>query len=314
MITLQPPPERDLPPGRHDTMRTEILRGIASERHRPSRGPRAFDVRRHFLPILAAAGVLAVICVSVGVIAVTRPDEKPEPAASLPPTSAPPRVVTPVPGFTDAQRSALRDSCVAATKTEKRDLPGRGDLPLARDHVRLDDMRLLNATSRRHSTVALLGNGSELVACSWGSKNYRPSMPPTGGFDYANFTEHAQWMPGVVARDHASSLDSGKEQYLQLMGRVNSEATKIQVVANPDTDKEASVTVDVVNRTYAVTLDYETYNEAAPHVRIRAIDANGKVVGEPGRDSDPRCYVDPNGTVVYGYGLKPPCAPAIPWR
>ncbi|GAA3386782.1 hypothetical protein [Cryptosporangium minutisporangium] len=305
---LEPPPERDFPPGRHLAMRDEILRDIADARRHRTRGPRALDLRRLLTPVVAAAGVLAVMGIAVTVIALPSLDNT---APSLDRPTSQPASAEVIPGFTAAQLTTLELSCVAGMKAGHKNL-GVLDRKPAREVLDLDSLRILNAVTGGGSTLAILGNADTVATCSWKSVDNGSPMPSAAPLQHTDYILNAGWLPEKVTQDAGtgSHLKQSKIAY-QTVGRVTPDVAEVELSM-----ADGTVRVPVFDGTFAANVVFTENTVAWPDTVVRAYDRNGRLLGEYPRAGAPDCAVDPSGNVVDGRGVDDPtkCVEARPWR
>ncbi|MFI5959466.1 hypothetical protein [Cryptosporangium sp. NPDC051539] len=298
-----PPPERDVSAERRDAMRDAVRRRIAAERRRP--GPRAAGIRRHLMPLLAAAAVAVLLGATVTVLSLMR-SATPPPAHPPAPTSSPaPSPSATLEGFSDVQKTVLRNACVTELKNQ---VPGQNSAQprMAKEFVDLDALRLINAVTNTDKTVTVLTDDETLVFCSWHSVAHGSSLPPASRLDLVGYRAHAQWMPGPITMELAVGPGLAPSWYL-VVGRTRPEAHTVRVTAGDGTE-----TVPVVDGTFAASVSLRRETGVVP--AVQALDRNGQFLAE-WHAGQRACAVDPRGTVVFGVRGDPPeCVKAVPWH
>lgn len=306
---LQPPPERDLPPGRHASMRDEVLRQINGTERRKPYSPRMSMLRRRVLPLVAAAAVLLVIGASVGVLIASH-REKPLPPAEHPDRAT---IAPTVPGFTSAALDALRATCIAKMKTEDEGRTGFGR-PAVEDEIDLASLHIYNVVVDQYGAMALLYARDGQGGCNWwkGTTGRTPALsaPP----DSSGYGAHdPAWLPGVITVDSSNGSSGSGPDYTRWGGRVTADVTRVEV-----TDRGQTVSVPVVNGTYIATIGYDDQKTRQSDTHFRAFDRANTLVGEykaPSSD-DSYCLVTPDGEQIDGRKQKDlsHCEKALPWR
>ncbi|TQS43862.1 hypothetical protein [Cryptosporangium phraense] len=293
MTLLEPPPERDLPPGRQQSMREEILRGIAGARR--SRRPLPRFVRAA-IPVAAAAAVAAVVFVAGVFIGVARDNAAPfagHPAAQLP-----------VPGFSDAQLTELHDACLKDLQHYGEvDPTGVGITPM-RDQIDVDGLRVYNAVSDRIGTTILLYTTDGRASCTWDGPRtaHWPNQTSSGGFN----DNDPNWLPGAASVDDGTS----SSRWARLGGQVPAGVTRVEVTLDGH-----SGAADVVNGTYIATIDLTGEPSGPSKTTVRTFDRAGKQVGTY-QETAGGCLVTPDGKAIHGTKTTDPskCTKAVPWR
>ncbi|MFI5955562.1 hypothetical protein [Cryptosporangium sp. NPDC051539] len=298
--TMLPPPERDLPPGRHHAMRAEILRDLAGVRAVRPMGPRTARFVRVAGPVAAAAAVAAVVFVAGVFVGATTDDAAP--------FADHPAVEKPVPGFTDAQLTEYRQACVKARQADEDTSMGFGVVPM-RDKIDVAGLRVYNAVSDRVGTMVLLYTGDGWADCAWqGPRTAQwPAQPTSGGWN----NEDPNWLPGAASIDAESTGPRGGKYWARFGGRVPAGVTRVEATLDG-----ATASADVVNGTYLVTLEIPG-EPAHGRPAIRTYDRSGKPVGTYAeKRGGSGCLVTPDGKQVAGEKTTDTskCTEAVPWR
>lgn len=283
MTTLQPPPERELPPGRHASMRADVLRGIAG---RPAR-------RRYLAPLASAAAV--VLVVGGAVLWTHQRDDVPDRGlVATQPT---------VPGFDEDELTALRKGCIDAVRAnDTKD-----------QYFDLDEAVLHNALATKRGPIVLLyADGGEL---NCGYVRSASSTNPPGLFaESVTVNDNSpRWLPGAASIDYEASNTDAVGGWRQLGGRVPAGVARVEVTLG---DNRASV--DAANGTYLVEITLTTAVESSTRPVVRTFDANGVLLGSYTTHwgEKDHCVATPDGDQIEGNPRKDlsQCEEAVPWR
>jgi hypothetical protein len=305
-LMLQPPPERDLPPGRHGALRGQLINEIASRN--PRRAPSV--VRRRLLPMVAAAAVLIVIAGVVG--ALIGSHRRPNPTVNRP---AKVTIEPVVPGYTHAELTAIKNACVEAAKKLEKGSQGFGTAPLE-DRVDVSSLRVYNVVSDDLGAMALLYGTDGVGACYWNWLPVRTVPARAADLTAKNGTSsvrpgYPQWLTGPVTVE-AEMGTGGTNAYARISGRVTSNVARLEVTVG---GKTASVVP--VNGTYIATLRFTKYPANSEPV-IHAYDRTNKLVtvlDERAYNLAGGCVVTPQGVRIAGGKTDvKKCTEAVPWR
>ena len=305
---LEPPAERDLPPGRHGVLRNQVLDQIAGRA--PRQAPSV--IRRRLLPMVAAAAVLIVIAGVVGVLIGSH--RRPEPTVNRPDKVT---IEPVVPGYSHAELGAIKDACVEAAKEREKGAQGFGQVPLA-ERVDVPSLRVYNVVIDELGAMAVLYGTDGVGSCYW---SWRPAQTipataadltaknGTGEVDHG----YPQWLSGPVTFDGGMSTSGSGDDFARVAGRVLSNVARVEV-----TRAGRTVSVVPVNGTYIATVRLGTHPDNGNAV-IRTYDRTNKLLAvfdEKAQSSAGKCVVTPQGVRISG--PKPTnaknCTEAVPWR
>jgi hypothetical protein len=314
-MTPNLPPDRNLPPARHDEIRKELIRTVNGRAARP--------MARWLVP---AAAAVAVIAVTGGAVALSAPDggKTAPPAAS--PTASEPVVNRPapiIPGISARRAVEITRGCASSYGLRGDQLPPlSGAVPTKGPadpksptpdpyETQLGygvDLRLYNLVNDANGSQALILGTEMVLSCHVDGS----TMPyNAGGGSLQGILE---WLPGPVGVDDegAEAPTQGQFGSEVVGGRVAPQVRKVTV-----TFRDTTVTVTPLNGTYLVR-KLRPKNWVIPEDRVfpvvRGYDADGKLVGSS-PDLLKSCYVTPSGEII---GMetrdKTKCLPAVRWR
>lgn len=307
--TLRPPPEQELPPGRHDALRRQLLDEIAGRRPRSTSEPRTTRFRRQLMPLAAAAAVLIVIAGVIGVLIGSH--RRPAPALNQPV----------VPGYSGTDLHTIIESCIDELRQAQRSSTSAN--PVATD-LDLDGLRVYNIKADDAGTVALLYAADFSASCSWDAYLRHNWLRPEQPSGYRVQPQNPHWLPGAASIDAQLSRAGGDADptsgfpgsrgYQQVGGRVPSAAARVEVTVDGTT-----VSVQPVNGTYLATLWFDSkYQPVNGATVIRTYDRAEALLGEYTSDSrGPKtCVVTPEGTRIAGPAPANgrTCTEAVRWQ
>ncbi|SHM87928.1 hypothetical protein [Cryptosporangium aurantiacum] len=302
-MTLQLPPERDLPPHRARDIEAALVDQIVN-------GPRTAR-RRWLVPAAAAAAVVVTLGTVVGVLRSTDRDEV-TPVASDPPSASvtPSAQASPTPSVEQptGQMESIVPGCV--------DSYAYGGPP--EDRARTKGARLYNLLGTPSDGVALIYADSMYIYCRIGGDVMAYNA---GGGGVGSL----HWLPGAYRVDY-------HEQSTMIADGI---ATTTVLVGGRATDEVARVTVQVAddvseaqlqNGTFLATAETSAAAEetSAPgeeagvprtkptKVTVRAYDADGRQL----TTSSAKCMKTPDGELIDNDDFKgglTDCIPAVAW-
>ncbi|GIJ49566.1 hypothetical protein Val02_64520 [Virgisporangium aliadipatigenens] len=278
---LEPPAERDLPPGHRERMRQSLLREIDGGRDRRPRRP--------LVPLAALAGA-AVLIAAVVMTTTGLPwngDSRTDVRAYAYRGGVVPQ---------DVRRTA--DRCLADN-----DFAQRHDDPRMRPEAVVGDLELVNYVSRNGTVAVYYLADNVLVAClNQPAEDSRSiAVEPLG-----------DWLPGAVQIDGGVSehIDGGGAAF-SVLGRVAPGVHRVVLEHGDGLTTEANV----LDGTFVVIADGPVRPGRGSLV---SYDSAGTVLDRRPAwamdQKEPRpCYTDPAGTVVVGSGSTG-CGTAERWR
>lgn len=293
----QPPPERPVSPDRRQHIQDQVWQDIAAARRRPQRRPPGTGLRRHLLPLVAAAvvaGLLVATAVTLNLLS------RDDPTRVVTPVSSRPTPTATLSGRTQAQLGTLARLCLGSLHSQGPDEPWPPPSSAA-----IDALRPVNAVIGKNATMVLLASSDALGFCTWSAVSHGSPLPPAARLRTRGFLAEANWLYAPVTVD--AMYDSGGAQ--EVVGRAVEGASSVEVRAG-----NGRAVVPVIDGTYAATVEYTPTPSAGSLPTARALDFNGKLLGEASLRNG-GCGADPQGKVVYGHpGGKEQCAKALPWR
>lgn len=308
-IFWESPPEQELPPGRHNELRSQVLRELSGRPVRRPLGLRSNLVRHRLVPVLAGVAVLVVIAGVLGFLLGSQ--RRPAPVAQQQDTV---EFELSVPGYTADELKAVRDNCLKSLTFDPDSSLLFGSVPVD-EMIDVDSLRVYNVKSDSAGTMALLYGKDGSVNCTWvaqsakGKPDYTKQVPSASGVDDQN----PNWLPGAASVDGSSGrMGSGSRDYRLLGGRVPSQVAKVEISLDGQ-----SVTVTPVNGTYLATLWFgPTHPGHTGQPRIRTYNVAGHLVGDYTKSTSDICVVTPDGTQISGPDRtdKTNCTEAVAWR
>ncbi len=326
-MTPNLPPDRDLPPARHDEIRAELIRTVTSRAAKP--------MARWLVPAAAAA---AVIAVTSGAVAFSQHNSGNDRSDKIAPAA--PRPFPVIPGLSKQQSLDIAYGCAKSFGVKGKDLPPRTLTELERPPRTKSphpdpsetwsgsgsDLRLYNIVTDAAGTRALIIGSKLMLFCTVDPSNrFMPyNAGGGGGFGLRD------WLPGEFSMDGGGGPGSpdgpGLPVVADASGRVSSKVAKVTA-----TFGDVTVSTKPINGTYMLRrlypADWQDPNLKLPlgspelpidEPVVRAYDTNGKLLGVRDSEVPEPCYVTPDGEILDKWAHKDTdvkdCKVANPWR
>ncbi|GAA3391307.1 hypothetical protein [Cryptosporangium minutisporangium] len=301
-MSIQLPPERDLPPYRAREIEAALVEQVVN-------GAKATR-RRWLAPVAAAAAVVVTLGVVVGVLQGGERDEV-VPAGSSAPSASPSQVSpTPSPSRSVEKPTGNMESIVPGCVASY----GLGGTP--EEKARVKGAKLYNLVGDASDGFALIYTEELYLYCTVGGDvmAYNAGGGPVPSM---------RWIPSpyrldVQASESGRASDGSWRVEHTLAGRMSKDVTRIVVeIAGTSTEAQLS------NGTFVAQVEYTKPKPAAEPTspgqvreaqpKVRAYDAAGKELPAP---DFPECIKTPDGQVIQNSDLPGDmtnCAPAVAW-
>ncbi|MGX6603581.1 hypothetical protein ACWKSP_15765 [Micromonosporaceae bacterium Da 78-11] len=281
---LEPPAERDLPPGHAARRRADLMRALPDRRN--SRSPAGRKKAAHTRRWVAAAGTLA-----LAAIILVRPEHRPETLAL---------------GAAEMSPSlrAAADQCLAWQRG-----PGAGDAMVT--PIVLADVAVAAEYRNRALVLFLTDEGYAGCELSDGDAGSGPwpagrmsGKEVSGGLSISRW-EHRDWLPGPVQRLALSSSepDGG---WVAVTGRVSARVHRLVL----EHGNGHTTTARLARGAFGIMT---TGSDVQPDAELVSYDDSDQVIDRRALFQPfDRCYTDPTGKIIAG-DPGAWCLPADPW-
>lgn len=274
---LDPPAERDLPPGRAERMRADLVASVSlagGRRELPGSDRPGAGFRRPALVVAAAALVAA----GLAVLPTARDDNGAQAVLAM--------------GADELSPTLRRATnwCL-----ERNDETHR--IPLT-----VDDLAV--AAQRSHKSVMLFLTDSAYFECS---VDLTPGRELTGAVGSEPDWRARDWLPGLVQRMLLTSTEVNSGE-VAVGGRVSVRVQRLVLEHGDGRQTRARLT----NGAFGLVSSGDVTNRA----ELVGYDREGREIVRqllfPPYEEQDRCYTAPDGAVVYGRAGQD-CRPAEPW-
>lgn len=279
--TLNPPPERSMPPGHHARRRAELLAVTAAERPRSSRS----------IPLLAAASVIAITAGVVVAVPALRDSGQPQPSASnsQAASASTVRQIKPAPAvhdLTPAEMTAFRQDCERSEFTQPEWYDG---------YTTVAGIRFVNERRPVPASWLILRKGAQHTICI---KNGRGEVFGTTGFGPESVKDVEYLFAPVDVKGQGT-------------GPFTKPVTRVTVQSKDDPEQEAVLRHGFWFAAYDDQRYYTWNGTTGPKedskligvpygYTFRGYDRNGRLVYDSGKNGPAvkDCYTDPDGRRV----------------